>query len=65
MRWARATMPTLAIDDGKSPACMRNGMRALASALPGATDRTLSGQTHMINAKALVPVLTEFFADRS
>ena len=64
-RWARATMPTLAIDGGKSPASMRNGMRALASALPGATYRTLPGQTHMINAKALVPVLTEFFADRS
>lgn len=58
-------MPTLAIDGGKSPAYIRNGMRALASALPGATYRTLPGQTHMISAKALVPLLTEFFADRS
>jgi pimeloyl-ACP methyl ester carboxylesterase len=63
-RWSQATMPTLAIDGGKSPAYMRNGMRALASALPNATYRTLPGQTHMINAKALVPVLTEFFTDR-
>ena len=57
-----ATMPVLAIDGGKSPAYMRNGMKALADVLPNATYRTLPGQTHMVNAKALVPVLVEFFA---
>jgi pimeloyl-ACP methyl ester carboxylesterase len=61
-RWSQATMKTLAIDGGKSPAYMRNGMRALASVLPNATYRTLPGQTHMVNAKVLVPVVEEFFS---
>jgi pimeloyl-ACP methyl ester carboxylesterase len=60
-RWNRATMATLAVDGGKSPAYMRNGMRALADVLPNATYRTLPGQTHMVNAKVLVPVVAEFF----
>ncbi|MCU1383643.1 MAG: hypothetical protein JWL71_2340 [Acidobacteria bacterium] len=34
---------------------MRNAMRTLAGALPDAAYRTLPGQTHMINPKALVP----------
>jgi pimeloyl-ACP methyl ester carboxylesterase len=42
--WSGATMPTLAMDGGKSPAYMRNGMRALAGVLPNATYRTLPGQ---------------------
>ena len=58
---AGATMAVLAIDGGKRPAYMRNGMKALADVLPNATYRTLPGQTHMVNAKVLVPVLTEFF----
>ena len=62
-RWSGATMPALAIDGGKSPAYMRNGMKALAAALPHATYRTLPGQTHMVNAKVVVPVLEEFFAN--
>jgi pimeloyl-ACP methyl ester carboxylesterase len=62
-RWSGATMPALAIDGGKSPAWMRNGMKALAAALPRATYRTLPGQTHMVNAKVVVPVLEEFFAN--
>ena len=61
--WSGVTMPTLAIDGGKSPAYMRNGMRALAGVLPNATYRTLPGQTHMINAKVLVPVLVDFLTD--
>jgi pimeloyl-ACP methyl ester carboxylesterase len=62
-RWSGATMPALAIDGGKSPAWMRNGMKALAAALPHATYRTLPGQTHMVKAKVVVPVLEEFFAN--
>jgi hypothetical protein len=54
-------MPTLAMDGGKSPAWIRNGMRALAGVLPNATFRTLEGQTHMLRADAAAPVLTEFF----
>jgi pimeloyl-ACP methyl ester carboxylesterase len=60
-RWRRATMPTLAVDGGKSPAYMRNGMRALAGILPDATYRTLPGQTHVIDPKVLVPAVAEYF----
>jgi len=60
-QWTRATMPVLVMDGGKSPAWMRNGMRALAGALSNATYRTLEGQTHMIKARVLVEPLVEFF----
>jgi pimeloyl-ACP methyl ester carboxylesterase len=60
-RWAAVTVPTLVIDGGKSPHWMRNGMQALADVLPNAEHRTLAGQTHLVKAKALAPVLTEFF----
>ncbi|MEP6619681.1 MAG: alpha/beta hydrolase [bacterium] len=60
--WSSVTVPTLAMDGGKSPAYMRNGMRAVAAALPHATYRTLEGQTHMVNEKVVAPVLVEFFA---
>ena len=61
LRWTGATMPTLVMDGGKSPAWMRNATRALASVLPNATYRTLDGQTHMIKPKALAPPLVDFF----
>ncbi len=63
-RWTSVTMPTLVIDGSKSPAWMRNAMSALAGVLPAAKHRTLAGQTHMINAKVLAPVLVEFFTPR-
>lgn len=59
-RWAYATMPTLVMDGGKSPAWMRNAMKALAGVLPNATYRTLPGQTHIIKAHAHVQPLIEF-----
>jgi pimeloyl-ACP methyl ester carboxylesterase len=59
-RWGKVTMPTLVLDGGKSPEYMRNGMRALAGVLSSATYRTLPGQTHMVNAKVVVPVVAEF-----
>jgi pimeloyl-ACP methyl ester carboxylesterase len=59
-RWAHATMPTLVMDGGKSPAWMRNAMRALTDVLPNATYRTLAGQTHIIKAQAHVQPLVEF-----
>jgi pimeloyl-ACP methyl ester carboxylesterase len=61
-RWAGATMPVLAIVGGKSPTWMKHAMRALADVLPGAEHRVLAGQTHMVKAKALAPVLAGFFA---
>jgi pimeloyl-ACP methyl ester carboxylesterase len=59
--WATMTVPTMAIDGGKSPAWMRNGMRALAEILPNVRYETLPGQTHMVSAKVLAPVLEKFF----
>ena len=59
--WAAINVPTLVGVGGKSPAWMRTGMHALAGVLPHATLRTIDGQTHMIGAKVLAPVLTEFF----
>jgi len=60
-RWNGLAAPTLVVDGGKSPTWMRNAARALAAAL-NAKYRTLEGQTHMVKAQALAPVLTEFFA---
>ena len=59
-RWAGATAPTLVMDGGKSPAWMRNAMKALADTLPNAKLQTLDGQTHMVNPKVLAPVLKSF-----
>jgi pimeloyl-ACP methyl ester carboxylesterase len=60
-RWAATTVPTLVAVGGKSPAWMHRGMQALADGLPDAQRRTLAGQTHMVKAKAQVPVLVDFF----
>ncbi|MFI5609066.1 alpha/beta fold hydrolase [Amycolatopsis sp. NPDC051903] len=63
-RWSGLTAPSLVIDGGKSPKWMRAGCEALAKNLAGATYRTLPGQTHLVKAKALAPVLAEFFTPR-
>lgn len=60
-RWSAATVPTLVADGGKSPAWIRNGMRTLSLVLPNATYHTVEGQTHMLSAKAITPVLEEYF----
>ena len=60
-RWTSVTMPTLVAVGGKSPDWMRNGMQELADVLPNATSDTLEGQTHIVKAQALAPVLVEFF----
>ena len=59
-RWSHVRVPTLVAVGGKSPVWIQNGMRALAGALPGALHRTLPGQTHMVKAKVLAPLLVEF-----
>ena len=59
--WSSATMPTLVAVGGKSSDSMRNAMQALADVLPNAKHRTLDGQTHLVKAEALAPVLIEFF----
>lgn len=64
-RWASATMPTLVAVGGKSPDWMQSAMRNLADVLPNARHRTLEGQTHIVKAEALAPVLAEFFEGRT
>jgi pimeloyl-ACP methyl ester carboxylesterase len=61
-RTAGVRVPTLAIGGGKSPEWMRNAMVAVSDAIPTAEYRTLEGQMHNVKAKALAPVLAEFFA---
>lgn len=60
-RWNNIKVPTIVMDGGKSPQWMRNGMKSLAAVLPNAKYQTLNGQTHMLKASAVAPVLTEFF----
>jgi hypothetical protein len=62
-QWESIAVSTLVMDGGKSPAWMRNGMQALAKALPTAKLRTLEGQTHMVKPKPLALALTQFFAE--
>ena len=59
--WPGASMPTLVMDGGKSPAWMRNAQAAIARVLPRSTTRTLEGQNHMVGAGAIAPALIEFF----
>lgn len=58
--WINATMPVLAVGGGKSPAWMQNAQAALAAALPRASHMTLPGQNHMVAAKAIAPVISDF-----
>jgi pimeloyl-ACP methyl ester carboxylesterase len=59
--WGGVTAPALVIAGGKSPAWMHQGARAVAGAVPGAQYRVLEGQTHDVKARAVAPVLREFF----
>jgi pimeloyl-ACP methyl ester carboxylesterase len=54
---------TLVVAGGKSPVYMRNGQAAIAAAVPRARLESLPGQTHMIKAKVLAPVLAHFLRD--
>jgi len=59
--WTAVTAPTLVADGGKSPAYMRASAANVASVLPNATYETVPGQTHIVKAKVLAPVLRDFF----
>jgi hypothetical protein len=60
-RWTKVTVPALVADGGAGDTWMHNAAEALAKILPGATRRTLEGQTHMVAPEVLAPVLVEFF----
>ena len=61
-KWSSVTIPALVMDGGKSPAWMRNAMRAWADVLPNSVHQTLAGQTHMVKQDVLAPALIDFFA---
>jgi len=63
-RWPGTKVKTLVIVGGKSPAFFHNGTSMLADLLPNAEHRVLDGQTHMVKAKVLAPVLIDNFAGR-
>lgn len=56
----RVEAATLVMAGGKSPQYMRNSQAAIADAVPSGRLETLPGQTHMIKAKVVGPVLTHF-----
>jgi pimeloyl-ACP methyl ester carboxylesterase len=60
-RWNAVAIPTTVLVGGKSPEWMKNAMNELADILPNASLRSLVGQTHMVKANALAPVLKEDF----
>ncbi|MFB9682654.1 alpha/beta fold hydrolase [Amycolatopsis plumensis] len=59
--WPEVKVPALVLDGGRSPDWMRHGVASLAKVLPSAEYRTLPGQTHIVKAAALAPVLKEYF----
>jgi pimeloyl-ACP methyl ester carboxylesterase len=58
--YAEVASQTLVLAGGKSPTYMRNAQAAIADAVPDARLATLPGQTHMIKAKVVAPVLRAF-----
>jgi pimeloyl-ACP methyl ester carboxylesterase len=64
-RWGSLTAPTLMMAGGKSDEWMQNAARAVADALPNAEYRTIEGQNHMLKAKAIAPVLVEYFGTKT
>ncbi|MEO7038620.1 MAG: alpha/beta hydrolase [Candidatus Elarobacter sp.] len=60
-RVASVAVPTIVIAGEKSPARLRNAVRAVAATIPRAQQRLLQGQDHNVSTKALAPVLEQFF----
>ncbi|WP_208647282.1 alpha/beta fold hydrolase [Corallococcus interemptor] len=54
---------TLVMEGGASPGWMREAIQTLARAIPGARHRTLEGQTHAVDPKALARALEEFLGE--
>jgi pimeloyl-ACP methyl ester carboxylesterase len=60
-RWLDAEVKTFVIVGGKSPAFFHNGTKMLIDQLPDAEHHVLPGQTHMVKATALAPLLIDCF----
>jgi pimeloyl-ACP methyl ester carboxylesterase len=60
-RAAKIGAPTLVMTGSETFPFMHAAAATLAKVIPNAQHRTLEGQTHEVDSKALAPVLTEFF----
>lgn len=60
-RWGAVHAPTLVLAGAKSGEWMQNGTRQLADLLPQGRREVVEGQTHMVKAKPLAPIVTRFF----
>lgn len=60
--YAASTTPTLVLAGGRSPRHLRNAQAAVADAVPDARLQVLPGQTHMIRAKVVAPVVARHLA---
>src|SRR5215831_4872792 len=63
--WSTATMPTLVVVGGKSPAWFQHSTRALAEVLPNARLEIAERQTHLVKPKLFAPQLERFWAGAS
>jgi pimeloyl-ACP methyl ester carboxylesterase len=54
-------IPTLVAGGDKSPAMLRHSVKKLAEVMPNSKLEVLKGQTHNVSAKAIGPVLIDFF----
>jgi pimeloyl-ACP methyl ester carboxylesterase len=59
-RATRVSVPTQIIVGEKSPASIHDVSRQLTKAIPNAKFAQLPGQDHMVNAKSLLPLLSDF-----
>ncbi|WP_248580794.1 alpha/beta hydrolase [Nocardioides sp. InS609-2] len=60
--YAASTTPTLVIAGGRSAEYMLNSQAAVAAAVPDGRLEVLPGQTHMIKAKVVAPVVARHLA---
>jgi pimeloyl-ACP methyl ester carboxylesterase len=61
--WACVRQPVLVLAGGRSPEYLRNAQASLAAALPDGRCEELPGQTHMVKAAAVAPVVSAFLAE--
>jgi pimeloyl-ACP methyl ester carboxylesterase len=61
-RRASVTNPTLVVGGEKSPGPLKDAVAMVAGALPNGRHLYLDGQDHNLSARALAPVLVEFFS---
>lgn len=61
---ASIATPTLSLVGGKSPEWMHHAAKVVSQAIAGASLRVIAGQDHNVAAKAIAPLLIEFFGAR-